>query len=707
MSGSGIRRNPVGGSSSARDAASGSGDAAASLENTRAERSSARTTPPGIPRRLTGRRSATQAASTLQSRASLSPRSSAASPSSPPLSPTEAEHLSKLKALSDRIARAQGFMKNCVDSAQKRRLLLPAYKHLKESRSIFDKLSTSGRAQTSFVQDAISVVNDLLWALSAQQQMNALQELMREAIDPGDPRADQERLRVKESLVQLKEEFRELQDYKQFLQALSKLPEVRESRSSSDDTLSELTNVSLSTEIVMASRNATNALLLSYKRFHTYVSPEVLDQPFNQISRLLGQASILNALQGNTGPEAAQEGYERAQELLQVLVKIGRVSDQFALAAAENWSNDADESEQWQHVLEHADALSAFTSTNLERIEDVARVHEGVLASAAQAEGADEASTSSESTPSTVDAMSPSAAEPSAAEPRRSRRRLRLTRSRPAEEPLPTAAIAAPDPRELALKKADGLRRSHPLTLETVQRLNADVLSIARDRGENCGAIEAMVSGGQEAYNIAHMARDSVRSWFGSVKPLEQCRDEMSVLLEADPSDEVMQVRAAELNNRIEALELIHQRIDADEADALKRHEFPRAQHLQRMLDLDEVDDVAAPIKLPTAQDEGDLGTLFELPIQLKALADGSPAAPLFLHMHASKSVSVEQAMELPFEQFAAVHVKTERQKNLGRRWEEIQQHLGNFDARVHRGKVDSPLLNRLRRMAGVPANIH
>ncbi|MBW8832492.1 MAG: hypothetical protein JF606_24455 [Burkholderiales bacterium] len=68
--------------------------------------------------------------------------------------------------------------------------------------------------------------------------------------------------------------------------------------------------------------------------------------------------------------------------------------------------------------------------------------------------------------------------------------------------------------------------------------------------------------------------------------------------------------------------------------------------------------------------------------------------------------MSVEQAMTLPFDQFTAVHVKTRKQKNLGARWEEIQQRLGNFDAHVHRGKVDPALLNQLRRMAAGPANV-
>ncbi|WP_425513284.1 hypothetical protein [Xanthomonas fragariae] len=50
----------------------------------------------------------------------------------------------------------------------------------------------------------------------------------------------------------------------------------------------------------------------------------------------------------------------------------------------------------------------------------------------------------------------------------------------------------------------------------------------------------------------------------------------------------------------------------------------------------------------------------------------------------------------LAYKEFTAVHLKTAKEKNLGKRWEMLMQALGNNDAKVHRSKIDSALLASL-----------
>ncbi|KLD26314.1 hypothetical protein TB6_22615 [Xanthomonas perforans] len=50
----------------------------------------------------------------------------------------------------------------------------------------------------------------------------------------------------------------------------------------------------------------------------------------------------------------------------------------------------------------------------------------------------------------------------------------------------------------------------------------------------------------------------------------------------------------------------------------------------------------------------------------------------------------------LDYKDLAAVHLKTEREVNLGARWEEMMRALGNTEAKVHRATIGSKLLGQL-----------
>jgi len=694
MSGGGIRPSFMGGLSSAQDAGSGTGGEA-TIEQSNSVRRSRRIGVPshGIPQREAGHNSVTQIASEPP-RTSLPQRDAPTLPPRQPMSVADRERLAKLIALGDRVIRTSNLLQVSTDSRQRRQLLLAGYKDFKEILSIYEGLSPFVRAQEKPLSSALDFVKDLMSMVEKDLVMSLLQDISQ--ILPNDSRVVQDPLRVTNRLTEVADQSREVQDYKQFMQGLMKLPEVR-GCPQGPGSIREQVELGITKTLILACLAASGALLLQYKRLKTYEIPAALREALDEIAEVLRSATQRADPLLETGPEAVEEGNRKSREHLRSLVKLGRAADRFAQAAAENWSAEEGESDIWEHSLELADALSNFTSAIIESVEHEARVRAAVLA---EPHGTDEASTSSAPAPSTTEAS------PDSSTRTRRSRRSRANRRQAAVNLEAPTALATTHPSELALKRANGLLRSHPLTRQMVQCSNADVLSLARQSGKDVGALEAMISGEHEPHAVAHMARESVRSWFGDVKPLQQARDEMRTLLQTGEADDGIQACIDQLSERIEALDLLSRRIDANEANALKRHEFPRAHHLQRMLELGEIDGIAAPFKLDSAGDEGNLGTLFELQIQPKALADGNHAEPFFLHMHASRLMSVEQAMTLPFDQFTAVHVKTRKQKNLGARWEEIQQRLGNLDAHVHRGKVDPALLNQLRRMASGPANL-
>jgi len=137
------------------------------------------------------------------------------------------------------------------------------------------------------------------------------------------------------------------------------------------------------------------------------------------------------------------------------------------------------------------------------------------------------------------------------------------------------------------------------------------------------------------------------------------------------------------------------------ESDALKQDEFPVARHVERLLELHQTEAVSGLVKLPSEGDKGERGTLFELMIQPRPLEDGTRADRLFVHVHTTQPVSAEECTSLPFESFAAIHVKNARQVNLGARWEQMQEKLGNLGSSVHRGRVTQSLWDSLRAVAG------
>ncbi|KAF7964105.1 hypothetical protein AWV80_02200 [Cupriavidus sp. UYMU48A] len=170
-------------------------------------------------------------------------------------------------------------------------------------------------------------------------------------------------------------------------------------------------------------------------------------------------------------------------------------------------------------------------------------------------------------------------------------------------------------------------------------------------------------------------------------------------MLAALPESPQVAECASKIVQRESLLAHIEACVDQQEADLIKQHRYPKARHLNRLFDLDGIALVGVPKRLPSNSDRGNQGTVFELRVQPHPVSDGDNAAPLFVHVHTRQPVTAEGCLALDIKDFNAIHVKSESQKNLGKRWERFQQSLGRMET-VHRGPVDEKLWRRLKEKA-------
>ncbi len=261
-----------------------------------------------------------------------------------------------------------------------------------------------------------------------------------------------------------------------------------------------------------------------------------------------------------------------------------------------------------------------------------------------------------------------------------------------AESSLVPAAPAVPnDTRTLAQQQADILLKKVPLERAMVTELDADVIPIANKLGKDTSSVDKMMHGSKQDAVIAFtFVRSSVQEWFAKDQLL-QAKAKLS------PGDE----RIAQLSERLELLGMIEQRVQIREADALKSDPQPRAPHLSRLLAMNQVARVTSPTRLRSEDDSADRGTLFEMRIEHAPLSNGQRPAPWFVHLHTAKPVTANALPSLGYKAFTAVHLKTAKEKNLGKRWETLMRALGHTDAKVHRSTIDSALLASLFHLRG------
>ncbi|AEG70843.1 hypothetical protein [Ralstonia solanacearum] len=289
----------------------------------------------------------------------------------------------------------------------------------------------------------------------------------------------------------------------------------------------------------------------------------------------------------------------------------------------------------------------------------------------------------------------------------------------PVADPVSVAAVAipaaaavprAPDPRTAAQKEADDLLRGCPVDCETAVQFRGDVVAIACAFGKDTSGIERLMNDREESAAVtATSVRKSVECWFGERERLEKARGGLS---KGDP-------RNGLLTDRLRALEMIGQYVNVWEADAAKRALLPKTKHLERLLEMNEIERIDMPVRLRPRQDRRSRDRVFEIRIQPKPLsnrdkgdepANGTNARqdddryrawPLFVHLHTSRPVGADELHRLNYRDFDAVHLKLDWQKNLGQGWERMMRALGYADAKVERAKVGRELLGQLFDLAG------
>ncbi|MHC6086263.1 type III effector protein (hlk2) [Ralstonia solanacearum] len=283
-----------------------------------------------------------------------------------------------------------------------------------------------------------------------------------------------------------------------------------------------------------------------------------------------------------------------------------------------------------------------------------------------------------------------------------------------AAEPLAAPASASvsrpPDTRTAAQKHADDLLRRCQVDPQTVARFRGDVIAIAEALGKDTGDIERLMNDRKTSASVvATSIRQAVDGWFETRERLEQARRRLA---EDDP-------RAGHLADRLLALDRIDRYVDTWEADAAKYALIPKAKHLERLLEMGEIERVSAPEQLRSSGDKRNRDRVFEILIQPKRFSNAGedvdePGArsqgqgnnrvrplPLVLHLHTSRPVYAGELHRLPFRDFSAAHLKLAAQKNQGRNWEEMMHMLGYRDAKVERAEIGAKLLRQVFELAG------
>ncbi|MPW11680.1 hypothetical protein GCT19_40950 [Paraburkholderia sp. CNPSo 3155] len=377
--------------------------------------------------------------------------------------------------------------------------------------------------------------------------------------------------------------------------------------------------------------------------------------------------------------EQAKKKSQILFELLSALKLLELTANHFAETIAENWSSE--DAEKWNAALRFAERLGDFVSPVQAIVLPMLKRSQNDRGEPSHRAGLHGAS----------DAQEASGVE-TIPRRRRSRRRTRIQlhdveRGRAAD----TAGHSE------ILKQATALLdKSQRLPPDAMRYPAKDLLALARRVGFDTSTIDTIRRNENDPLDVAGIIRDSVASWFGRVTDLERANRMLAALPESPQVAEC----ASKVVQRESLLAHIEACVDQQEADLIKQHRYPKARHLNRLFDLDGIALVGVPKRLPSNSDRGNQGTVFELCVQPHPVSDGDNAAPLFVHVHTRQPVTAEGCLALDIKDFNAIHVKSESQKNLGKRWERFQRSLGRMEPTVHRGPVDEKLWRRLKEKA-------
>ncbi|SDA99667.1 type III secretion system effector, XopP/hlk family [Mesorhizobium qingshengii] len=116
--------------------------------------------------------------------------------------------------------------------------------------------------------------------------------------------------------------------------------------------------------------------------------------------------------------------------------------------------------------------------------------------------------------------------------------------------------------------------------------------------------------------------------------------------------------------------------------DCMKRYSFPSQNYLEKLLDAEELTPVDPPCAL-----NPEPSNLFEIRLQPKALSNGTPPSPMWVHIHTTSKIYAQQLATLDSAEFAACHVKSNEQRGHNRQWQSSRAKKG-YDNAIHRGKL-------------------
>lgn len=359
---------------------------------------------------------------------------------------------------------------------------------------------------------------------------------------------------------------------------------------------------------------------------------------------------------------------------------LDRVGLNLCLDAAADIEMD-DAGGVWRRMIDVVNAISAYKASLLELSETARRAKTRPEAPQSEPE-------SSEAAPEPAPSEPPPAAR-SAAPSGGSRRRYRRPGKRTAgPEPVSAPVPVPTDTRTVAQKRVDTLLRSCRIDRATVAQLGGNIVELAQRLGEDTRLVLSELNDRtRDAVIAANFIRGSVGNWFGEP---DRVRSAKASLRTGD------QDRIGRLTNWLGALELIERHVAPLETDMLKRDRYPRAKHLEKLLQAKGIAFVGAPARLPLTEDVDAVGTLFEMRIQPKPLSNGDPAAAWVVHVHTNRPVTARALSTMAFKDFTAVHLKTDQDKNKGAQWEAAMRALGYTEAKVHRAAIGDELLNQL-----------
>ncbi|CBJ38639.1 Putative type III effector (HLK1) [Ralstonia solanacearum CMR15] len=391
-------------------------------------------------------------------------------------------------------------------------------------------------------------------------------------------------------------------------------------------------------------------------------------------------ALVVHGAPGKPAQRLTQKAVAGHQAVIEAYAEgLDRVGLNLCLDAAADIEMD-DAGGVWRSMMDVVHAISAYKASLLELSETAGRAKTRPEPPQSEPE-------SSEAAPEPAPSEPPPAA-PSGGSRRKYRKPAKRTAGPSASEPVSTPVAVPADTRTQAQKRVDTLLRSCRIDRATVAQLGGNIVALAQRLGEDTRLVlNELNDRTRDAVIGANFIRGSVGSWFGEP---DRVRSAKASLRTGD------QDRIGRLANWLGALELIERHVAPLETDMLKRDRYPRAKHLEKLLQAKGIAFVSAPARLPLTEDVDAVGTLFEMRIQPKPLSNGDPAAAWVVHVHTNRPVTARALSTMVFKDFTAVHLKTDRDKNKGAQWEAAMRALGYTEAKVHRAAIGEELLNTL-----------